>query len=244
MQISDEMVEAFGNAFWSVNAASKIDGQREHIRSALEAALSTDADPVAWQAQSDDGVWRYVEMPRTAKSMGMPIRPLYAEPVKTAPAVAVKATDAPYNIEAIAKVISLSYGENPEDDAPLSKICGPNNEPLPNWLAYEEQAKAVFIWMDAVISALSAQVQDVAVPALKIGIYGKAYDRPDERRAYTYDEQPHNVEAYKLGRVCSEIHSGGDWIDRGLNLLKALQREGFGVFELPASPASKHGDAE
>ncbi|MEJ8308546.1 hypothetical protein [Agrobacterium larrymoorei] len=44
--VTDEMVEAFGNAFWSVNAASKIDAQREHIRSALEVALSTDAEPV------------------------------------------------------------------------------------------------------------------------------------------------------------------------------------------------------
>ncbi len=86
----------------------------------------------------------------------------------------------------------------------------------------------------------SAQVQDVA-PTLKIGIYGKAYDRPDERRAYTYDHQPHNVEAHKLGRACSEIHSGGDWIDRGLNLLNSLQREGFGVFELPAAPAKQEG---
>ncbi len=89
-------------------------------------------------------------------------------------------------------------------------------------------------------SALSAQVQDVA-PTLKIGIYGKAYDRPDERRAYTYDHQPQNVGAHKLGRACSEIHSGGDWIDRGLNLLNSLQREGFGVFELPAAPAKQEG---
>lgn len=61
------------------------------------------------------------------------------------------------NIEAIAKVISLSYGENPDDDAPPTKICGPNNEPLPNWQAYEEQAKAVFVWFDAVLSSLHHQ---------------------------------------------------------------------------------------
>ncbi|WP_454686884.1 hypothetical protein [Agrobacterium leguminum] len=87
----------------------------------------------------------------------------------------------------------------------------------------------------------SAQVQDVAGAVIKLGTYGRAYDRPEERRAYTYEHQPGNIEAYKLGRVCSDVHSGGDWIDRGLNLLNALRREGFGVFELPAAPAKQEG---
>ncbi len=77
---------------------------------------------------------------------------------------------------------------------------------------------------------------------IKLGAYGRAYDRPEERRAYTYEHQPGNIEAHKLGRACSDVHSGGDWIDRGLNLLNALQREGFGVFELPAAPAKLDGE--
>lgn len=33
-------------------------------------------EPVAWQAKGIDGIWRYVEMPRTAAGMGMEIRGL------------------------------------------------------------------------------------------------------------------------------------------------------------------------
>ncbi|MDH0612318.1 MULTISPECIES: hypothetical protein [unclassified Agrobacterium] len=76
---------------------------------------------------------------------------------------------------------------------------------------------------------------------IRLGIYGRAFDLPEERRAYTFEHQPGNNEAHKLGRACSGIHSGGDWIDRGLYLLQALQREGFGVYELPAAPAKQEG---
>ena len=38
------------------------------------------SEAVAWQVKGDDGVWRYVEMPKTAKAMGMEIRPLFARP--------------------------------------------------------------------------------------------------------------------------------------------------------------------
>ncbi|MEI3803114.1 hypothetical protein V6R85_01210 [Agrobacterium sp. CCNWLW32] len=105
----------------------------------------------------------------------------------------------------------------------------------------EAKAAAQADYEARIRSALSAQVQDVARSVIKLGTYGRAYDRPEERRAYTYEHQPGNIEAYKLGRACSDIHSGGDWIDRGLNLLNALQREGFGVFELPAAPAKQEG---
>jgi hypothetical protein len=40
MTITDEMVEAFGQAFWPVNSVTKIDGSKEEIRAALNAALS------------------------------------------------------------------------------------------------------------------------------------------------------------------------------------------------------------
>lgn len=110
---------------------------------------------------------------------------------------------------------------------------------VPHKLRDRLQADAQADYEARIRSALSAQVQDVAGSIIKLGTYGRAYDRPEERRAYTYEHQPGNIEAYKLGRACSDIHSGGDWIDRGLNLLNSLQREGFGVFELPAAPAKQ-----
>ena len=101
------------------------------------------------------------------------------EPLST-PAAQGTVADAPYNIKAIAQVISISYGENPEDDAPLGKICDPNNEPLPNWMAYEEQAKAVFIWMMAVIDNLSASPSPEALPASGVDALMKAIRRAED----------------------------------------------------------------
>lgn len=53
---------------------------------------------------------------------------------------------------------------------------------------------------------------------------------------WTYENQPmDNVIAHKLGRACDTAAKeyAGDWIDRGLSLLKALQAEGYGVTPIP-----------
>jgi hypothetical protein len=69
-----------------------------------------------------------------------------------------------------------------------------------------------------------------------IGAKGSAFDLPTTKRAYTYAEQPGNVVASKLGRSLETAArcSASDSIDAGLVLLKALQAEGFGVFQLGA----------
>jgi hypothetical protein len=69
-----------------------------------------------------------------------------------------------------------------------------------------------------------------------IGAKGSAFDLPTTKRAYTYAEQPGNVGASKLGRALETAArcSASDSIDAGLVLLKALQAEGFGVFQLGA----------
>lgn len=78
---------------------------------------------------------------------------------------------------------------------------------------------------------------DRAVDHLEIGVYGKAYDRPGTRRAYSYNHQPCNVLSSRLGRALTEAiecceKTSLDHIDRGLSLLKSLNKVGFGVFEL------------
>ncbi|MDP9871583.1 hypothetical protein [Agrobacterium tumefaciens] len=66
--------------------------------------------------------------------------------------------------------------------------------------------------VEVACAALSAQVEDVAGSVIKLGAYGRAYDRPEERRAYTYEHQPGNIEAHKLGRACSDTpHAGSKW---------------------------------
>lgn len=74
----------------------------------------------------------------------------------------------------------------------------------------------------------------VAWNVLRIGNYGAAYDSPNTHRAFTYDHQPGNVDASRLGgaRNAAAKMSGGDNIDFGLGLLKALQDAGFGVFQI------------
>ncbi|WEW97740.1 hypothetical protein P3T65_26520 [Pseudomonas nitroreducens] len=73
----------------------------------------------------------------------------------------------------------------------------------------------------------------------KLGIMGKAYDDPEAKRAYTYTDQPDNLAASKLGQanVNASLPYAGDSIDRGLLLLRKLQDQGFGVFELTPAPA-------
>lgn len=82
---------------------------------------------------------------------------------------------------------------------------------------------------------------DIELQVCKLGAYGKAYDMPDVKRAYTYEDQPGNPIAAKLGRALAvasrEKH--GDSIDQGLNLLKALSACGFGVFEVNQQPAGQ-----
>ena len=91
----------------------------------------------------------------------------------------------------------------------------------------------------------AAQAEPVAC---LVGMKSSAFDTPTTKRAYTYKEQPGNVQAMKLGRACSEAskRQSGDWIDTGLLLLKTLQGEGFGVFDLGAeypAPAVAQGDS-
>lgn len=72
---------------------------------------------------------------------------------------------------------------------------------------------------------------------LQIGNVGAAFDPPKTRRAFTYDWQPGNVDASRLGRAADAAASAsaGDSIDRGLALLMTLQAEGFGVFQIDAA---------
>lgn len=88
--------------------------------------------------------------------------------------------------------------------------------------------------VDGICAAMLAAAPQAAVPVqtIKLGLYGRAFDTPQTRRAYTYQEQPDNLGAYKLGRAVLHAASGGDSIDYGLSLLKQLQAQGFGVFEL------------
>lgn len=71
-------------------------------------------------------------------------------------------------------------------------------------------------------------------------MYGSAYDGPFDARAYTYDHLPGNDPAWAIGRAASNAlkEPAGDYIDRGLGLLRHLQDAGFGVFALNDNDAT------
>jgi len=184
------MIEAFGNAFWSVNAASKIDGQREHIRSALEAALSTDANPV-----------------------------------KTAPAVAVKAlewrnVDETWNdvwdcVTDLAEGYSISrwWLDDRRDEIGHFEVEELGEE---QFGSLEEAQAAAQTHFGSRYAALSAQVQDVA------GLLDDTWNTAVERAASIADDCVHLTP------------------DPGAAIKTMLN----GRVALTASPASKHGDEE
>lgn len=84
--------------------------------------------------------------------------------------------------------------------------------------------------------ATSQESRHVEPVACFIGVKGSAFDLPTTKRAYSYAEQPGDAVAYKLGVACiaAALRSAVDSIDRGLGLLKELQTQGFGVFDIGA----------
>lgn len=88
----------------------------------------------------------------------------------------------------------------------------------------------------------------VAYSVVQIGNRGAAYDPPNTHRAFTYEHQPGNIDASRLGRAtnAADVASAGDSIDRGLSLLKELQAIGFGVFQIgppaPVQAAEQEGE--
>ena len=73
----------------------------------------------------------------------------------------------------------------------------------------------------------------------KIGMYGAAYDGPQDARAYTYEHTPSNQHAWCIGEAASNTAKdrAGDYIDVGLSLLRHLSEQGFGVFSLNKNDA-------
>lgn len=75
------------------------------------------------------------------------------------------------------------------------------------------------------------------IPVRKMGNYGRAYDMPEDRRAYSYKDQPDNRGAYRVGLAANNLKQPcGDLIDKGLALLKELEAQGYGIFELEQKP--------
>lgn len=121
----------------------------------------------------------------------------------------------------------------PEQD-PLLKMLAHRARTFPNYpLGYH--IPEVF----AAIGEAPPDPEQEPVACL-VGMKGSAFDSPKTKRAYTYEHQPGNVVAYKLGsaRVAATKRSAGDHIDHGLILPHELHNQGFGVFDLGAEYTS------
>jgi len=46
------------------------------------------------------------------------------------------------DIERVARAIAVSYGNDPDEHAPLTVCCTADNKPVAWWFVYEEQARA------------------------------------------------------------------------------------------------------
>lgn len=114
------------------------------------ADLSTDAEPVAWRGVGSDGVSEVTERLGIAEQWeadGIDVKPLYGEPGKTAPAVAVKALQAAE--EELSRIDCIPMVTETSDtyaQLELAKVYAAKGA--------HEARKA--------LAALSAQVQDVA----------------------------------------------------------------------------------
>lgn len=63
-------------------------------------------------------------------------------------------------IEKVARELCLSYGQDPDVYASLCDICGPNNEPLPQWQIYTEQAETS---TSTILAALQEPTKEMTV---------------------------------------------------------------------------------
>lgn len=62
-------------------------------------------------------------------------------------------------------------------------------------------------------------------------------------KIYSYTKnQPQNVEAWRFGEACrvaADEPKCGDYIDRGLILLRELEAKGYGIVKLPPNDYGK-----
>lgn len=96
------------------------------------------------------------------------------------------------------------------------------------------------------VSLEEAIAAKVAAPAAgdALGVVTLVTRQGRGQELFTYTSQPcDNVIAWRIGEACSKAShaSAGDYIDRGLSLLKELQRKGYGIADISA--AQRKGDA-
>ncbi len=63
----------------------------------------------------------------------------------------------------------------------------------------------------------------------------KELPMPVDKRVFTHNAQPSdNLDAHRLGKACRAAADApaGDYIDRGLVLLRELQAQGYGIVKL------------
>ncbi|WP_165669757.1 hypothetical protein [Metapseudomonas otitidis] len=130
---------------------------------------------------------------------------------------------------------------------PYAHNCGrPHCRPSDSYTGPQPPLARRFFEVEAVAEATSPAAgvpEGYRIQVCKLGRFGAAYDPTGTHYAYTYTDQPDNVAAMKLGRAAAAnaTKSHGDEIDRGLHLLRMLQAEGFGVFDIDTNtpPASE-----
>ncbi len=228
MEVSYNLIGVALEAYDSKAGYSKI----EKMRAALEAALSTDADPVGYTDQSElnnergHGLFAHASSDR--KWLGDNPIPLYAVPVKTAPAMAV--TDGLR--EAIEKLLDQA-----------EHVCIGAHTPLD----IKEAAKNLAEPIKNLHAALSAQAQDVAgwkpietapKDGTDIHVWAGGWGWPEVVRYELFEDE---ADAEEAGEPGYWVYSESAMADVfGFPNYETLTH----WMPLAAAPAAKQGEAE
>jgi hypothetical protein len=103
-------------------------------------------------------------------------------------------------IRDIAGTISLSYGENPHDLAPINRMCDVNDQPVECWQVYKEQAEAVVDMLETLNRVSGVPKTDTITDELDQKALNRAYAAYDkafpDASDVTYDGLRAGIRAY------------------------------------------------
>lgn len=188
---------------------------------------------LTYENQPDNvGAWRLGEASRAAKTRGDPINDgLRLLKELQARGYGVIALDANLGrsdaLTADARATIMDACQSVSRSADALKDCHTVDG---DW-GDDLDAKAFYDAELNLLARLTALLDNPGQPEPRAEVTDAARDM------LTYNKQPDNVGAWRIGEACRKAADtpGGDYIDQGLVLLKELQANGYGVIAIDAA---------
>lgn len=135
-------------------------------------------------------------------------------------------------LEVMARAICASFGDDPDSDAPVSAICGPNNEVLPLWRLFEEQAEAA-------LTAYESHLQTEGM-AVVPGWQRAALGPWSEHGTYPHYMLVYNGKHVGVGfRISPNYDDDPEWCDEGGEFIEPPVQLWMPIPKPSASPYGK-----